>query len=129
MSLDLLLLSFQAGMFAQRGELNLCVKRWAAQKITGRKLEKTMADSLAVAVHDALRGVNRNQNLASLLGWNHLSVCLPLAGGASRSDALYLLDLLWQDRKSFVVIGTNNLSPRCLAILFVLWQSLIRMGM
>lgn len=126
MSLDLLLLSFQAGMLAQCGELNQCIKRWSVQKITGGKLRKVIADHLATVVHSALHKGDYSQNLADLLGWNPPLVCLPLSGGVSKRDALYLLNLLWQNRESFVVIGARNMLPRCLAILFVLWQTLYR---
>ncbi|KAF8599037.1 hypothetical protein BDV93DRAFT_317636 [Ceratobasidium sp. AG-I] len=127
MCLDLLLLSFQVGMITQRGQLRAYAKQWTSQNVPGEDMPNMLSTYALVAIYDTLYGENGTQDLASLLGWDRTSTCLPLSGGFSGADALYLLDTLWEDRESFVVIGTSNLLSRYISILFVLWHSMLRM--
>ncbi|KAF8599039.1 hypothetical protein BDV93DRAFT_317654 [Ceratobasidium sp. AG-I] len=128
MCLDLLLLSFQVGMIAQHGRLKTYAKQWTNRNLPGKDTTVMLSNYAVVAIYNTLYGENRSQNLSSLLGWDYSSTCLPLGGGFSNADALYLLDVLWKARADFVIIGMCDLLPRYLSILFVLWQSLLRMN-
>lgn len=115
-------------MIAQRGQLKAYTKQWTNQNISGKEITTMLSNYAVVGIYDTLYGDNCSQNLDSLLGWGRSRTCLPLSGGFSKPDALYLLDTLWKDRTSFVVIGMSNLMPRYLSILFVLWHNLPRMN-
>lgn len=128
MCLDLLLLSFQVGMLSQRGQLTGYARHWTSENVSGKETSKMLSTYVVSCISNTLNGENRVQNLVSLLGWGRSSTCLPLSGGFTRADALYILDILWKDRDSLMAIGASNLMPRCLSILFILWHHLLRMN-
>ncbi|KAG9090985.1 hypothetical protein FS749_000154 [Ceratobasidium sp. UAMH 11750] len=114
-------------MLAQRGRLVSLVKLLRARQMIGSSVASTLEERTTRAIHDAMHAEDHRKEIRLLLGWSYSKVCLPLCGGVSRDNVMFLLELLWEDRKSFLTVGSSHLSPRYSPILFVLWQSLIHM--
>lgn len=72
-------------------------------------------------------------SLDTLLGWEPLTsdgrqVCFSQLGGVTISDARFLIEQLWLNRKSFLQAGRKASScyPGWARLLLVLWQVILR---
>ncbi|KAG8772118.1 hypothetical protein FRC12_003240 [Ceratobasidium sp. 428] len=124
--LDILSITLQIGMLGHYQRLAQLVEHMKTQGTTGSKIVLTIEDQTSRAIHDALHAEDSLGKLDLIVtGVAGFRTCLPLCGGFTIDNALYILELLWEDRMAFLVVGTSHLSPRYFAILFVIWRSMV----
>jgi hypothetical protein len=95
-------------MIFQCGRFNSFLKSLASGWITGPNVTSTLEEHAAKALQSAMHTKAHPRELALLLGWSYSPVGLPFCGGFKRNGVIFLLTLLWEDRKFFLVVGCRQ---------------------
>ncbi|KAG9124841.1 hypothetical protein FRC07_010060 [Ceratobasidium sp. 392] len=126
--LDLFSVTLQVGMLANYGRLDPLVKSLKGKRKHGPDVTSMLEEQVAQAIHDATHAENHPPELRRLLGWTSACIILPLCGGFTEANTMFILELLWEDKELFFTVVSSHLLPRYASILFLLWQSLIRIN-